>query len=132
MMHKYLFGKFPINKVAHSNVHLPCHPIKPIDPKDLKSLAKKYHAISDQYKHYYPDISSIKLIDNNSDAIDGTNSNTNSRHKTLSKKGKDKVSKSTNQKTKKKKKRPRSIRISGVTTSDIVGRPKNCHPRDLP
>ena len=129
MMNRELFGLTPINEVTLSNVRLPRHPIKLIDHKKLKSLAKKYHAIPSQYMHYYPDISSIELIDTDSDASD--DSNTTSRAKTLSKKGKGKVSKSATQKTKKKKKRPRSVKIQGVATSKVVGRPKNYLTRDL-
>ena len=52
--------------------------------------------------------------------------------KTVLKKGKGKVSKSETQETKKKKKkRHRSVKILGVATSKVVGRPKNCLPRDL-
>ena len=69
-----------------------------------------------------PDISSDELIDTDSD--ESNDSNNNSRLKKLSQKRKGKVSKSTKQKMKKMK-WPRSVKIPGLATSKVVGRPKN-------
>ena len=59
--------KATLSDVTLENICLNHQPIRTIDNKKLKSLSKKYHAILHNVKEYYPDISSLDLIDTNFD-----------------------------------------------------------------
>ena len=56
LMWKDLFGEARLCDVRVSDIRLPRHPIVPVDPKKLKSLGLKYHAIPEEFRDYYPQV----------------------------------------------------------------------------